>query len=94
GSTITQQLAKNYYSDPNNRTVDRKFKELFISVKLEDKYSKDEILKLYLNTIYLGRDTYGIQAASREYFGKNVWQLKPDEAAVLGGIIQNPNRDA
>ncbi|TDC05755.1 penicillin-binding protein [Actinomadura bangladeshensis] len=94
GSTITQQLAKNYYSDPNNRTVDRKFKELFISVKLEDKYTKDEILKLYLNTIYLGRDTYGIQAASREYFGKNVWQLKPDEAAVLGGIIQNPNRDA
>ncbi len=73
--------------------MSRKFKELFISVKLEDKYSKDEILKLYLNTIYFGRDTYGIQAASREYFGKNVWELKPDQAAVLGGIIQNPNRD-
>ncbi|MFA1546357.1 transglycosylase domain-containing protein [Actinomadura chokoriensis] len=93
GSTITQQLAKNYYSDPNNRTVNRKFKELFISLKLEDKYTKDEILKLYLNTIYFGRDTYGVQAASREYFGKDVWELTPDQAAVLGGIIQNPNRD-
>ncbi|TDD65300.1 transglycosylase domain-containing protein, partial [Actinomadura rubrisoli] len=93
GSTITQQLAKNYYSDPNNRTMSRKFRELFISLKLEDKRSKDEILKLYLNTIYFGRDTYGIQAASREYFGKDVWKLSPDQAAVLGGIIQNPNRD-
>ncbi|WP_067905310.1 transglycosylase domain-containing protein [Actinomadura chibensis] len=93
GSTITQQLAKNYYSDPNNRTMTRKFKELFISLKLEDKHSKDEILKLYLNTIYFGRDTYGIQAASREYFGTDVWKLRPDQAAVLGGIIQNPNRD-
>ncbi|WP_067450654.1 transglycosylase domain-containing protein [Actinomadura macra] len=93
GSTITQQLAKNYYSDPNNRTMSRKFQELFISLKLEDKHSKDEILKLYLNTIYFGRDTYGIQAASREYFGKDVWELKANEAAVLGGIIQNPNRD-
>ncbi|MFD0683973.1 transglycosylase domain-containing protein [Actinomadura fibrosa] len=93
GSTITQQLAKNYYSDPNNRTMDRKFKELFISLKLEDRYSKNEILKLYLNTIYFGRDTYGVQAASREYFGKDVWRLTPDQAAVLGGIIQNPNRD-
>lgn len=93
GSTITQQLAKNYYSDPNNRTMSRKFQELFISLKLEDKHSKDEILKLYLNTIYFGRDTYGIQAASREYFGEDVWKLSPDQAAVLGGIIQNPNRD-
>ncbi|TDC93966.1 transglycosylase domain-containing protein, partial [Actinomadura sp. 7K507] len=93
GSTITQQLAKNYYSDPNNRTMSRKFKELFIAMKLEDKHTKDEILKLYLNTIYMGRNTYGIQAASREYFGTDVWKLNPDQAAVLGGIIQNPNRD-
>ncbi|WP_165970485.1 transglycosylase domain-containing protein [Actinomadura sp. 6K520] len=93
GSTITQQLAKNHYSDPNNRTMSRKFKELFISMKLEDKHTKDEILKLYLNTIYFGRNTYGIQAASREYFGKDVWKLNQAEAAVLGGIIQNPNRD-
>ncbi|KAB2340774.1 transglycosylase domain-containing protein [Actinomadura rudentiformis] len=93
GSTITQQLAKNYYSDVNNRTMSRKFKELFISMKLEDKHSKDEILRLYLNTIYFGRDTYGIQAASREYFHTDVWKLKPDQAAFLGGLIQNPNRD-
>nr|WP_241755692.1 transglycosylase domain-containing protein [Actinomadura sp. RB99] len=93
GSTITQQLAKNYYSDPNNRTMSRKFKELFIAVKLDKSRSKDEILKLYLNTIYFGRDTYGIQAASREYFGVNVWQLKPDQAALLGGMIQDANRD-
>ncbi|QFG23175.1 transglycosylase domain-containing protein [Actinomadura sp. WMMB 499] len=93
GSTITQQLAKNYYSDPNNRTMGRKFKELFISVKLEEKYTKDEILELYLNTIYLGRNTYGIQAASREYFGEDVWDLKPHQAALLAGIIQHPNRD-
>ncbi|MFG1998242.1 transglycosylase domain-containing protein [Spirillospora sp. NPDC048911] len=93
GSTITQQLAKNYYSDINNRTMSRKFKELFISMKLEDRYGKDEILKLYLNTIYFGRDTYGIQAASREYFKQDVWNLKPDQAAFLAGLIQNPNRD-
>ncbi|MQY05310.1 transglycosylase domain-containing protein [Actinomadura macrotermitis] len=95
GSTITQQLAKNYYSDPNNRTYSRKFKELLISLKLADDKSKDEILKLYLNTIYWGRDTYGIEAASREYFGAKVHanNLRPDQAAFLGGIIQNPNRD-
>ncbi|WP_157431820.1 transglycosylase domain-containing protein [Actinomadura hibisca] len=93
GSTITQQLAKNYYSDPFNRTYGRKVKEMFISIKLEDKYDKEEILKLYLNTIYFGRDTYGIQAASREYFGKNVDQLNKSQAAVLGGMIQDPNRE-
>ncbi|MFP3961732.1 transglycosylase domain-containing protein [Actinomadura fulvescens] len=93
GSTITQQLAKNHYSDVDNRTMSRKFKELFISMKLEERYEKDEILGLYLNTIYFGRDTYGVQAASREYFKKNVWELRPDQAAFLGGLIQNPNRD-
>jgi membrane peptidoglycan carboxypeptidase len=93
GSTVTQQLAKNYYSDPANRTMTRKFKELFISVKLEQKYDKDEILRLYLNTIYFGRNTYGIQAAAREYFHTDVAHLKPDQAALLAGIIQNPSAD-
>jgi membrane peptidoglycan carboxypeptidase len=93
GSTITQQLSKNYYSDPNNRTMSRKFKELFISVKLENKYEKDKILELYLNTIYFGRNTYGIQAAAREYFHTDVAHLKPDQAALLAGIIQDPNKD-
>ncbi|MFI0453354.1 transglycosylase domain-containing protein [Actinomadura sp. 6N118] len=95
GSTITQQLAKNYYSDIENRTMSRKFKELFISIKLEQRYQKDEILADYLNTIYFGRDTYGVQAASREYFGPkvNVWDLTREQAAFLAGLIQNPNRD-
>jgi membrane peptidoglycan carboxypeptidase len=93
GSTITQQLAKNYYSDPTNRTMSRKFKELFISVKLENKYDKDRILQLYLNTIYFGRNTYGIQAAAHEYFHTDVARLRTDQAALLAGIIQNPNMD-
>jgi membrane peptidoglycan carboxypeptidase len=93
GSTITQQLSKNYYSDPNNRTMSRKFKELFISVKLENKYDKDQILQLYLNTIYFGRDTYGIQAAAQEYFHTNVAHLRTDQAALLAGMIQDPNKD-
>jgi membrane peptidoglycan carboxypeptidase len=93
GSTITQQLAKNYYSDPANRTMSRKFKELFISVKLENKFDKNQILQLYLNTIYFGRDTYGIQAAAQEYFHTNIAHLRADQAALLAGIIQNPNED-
>ncbi|MBO2453552.1 penicillin-binding protein [Actinomadura barringtoniae] len=93
GSTITQQLAKNYYSNPNNRTYSRKFKELFIAVKLEQGRSKQDILKLYLNTISFGRDTYGIQTASKEYFNTDVWNLRQDQAAFLAGLIQNPNRD-
>ncbi|RAY14739.1 hypothetical protein DPM19_13420 [Actinomadura craniellae] len=94
GSTITQQLAKNYYSDINNRTMKRKFQELFISVKLEDEMDKSQILELYLNTIYYGRNTYGIQAAAREYFGvTDISKIKKDQAALLAGIIQNPNRD-
>jgi membrane peptidoglycan carboxypeptidase len=93
GSTITQQLAKNYYSDPNNRTMSRKFKELFISVKLERRMRKEEILGLYLNTVYFGRNVYGIQAASQEYFHTDVGKLRQDQAALLAGIIQSPNRD-
>jgi membrane peptidoglycan carboxypeptidase len=93
GSTITQQLAKNYYSDPSNRTVSRKFKELFISVKLERKMSKDDILGLYLNTVYFGRNVYGIEAAAQEYFHTDVNKLHQDQAALLAGIIQSPNHD-
>ncbi|MBX6767566.1 MAG: penicillin-binding protein, partial [Actinomadura rubrobrunea] len=92
GSTITQQLAKNYYLTPE-RTMSRKFKEMFISLKLEDKLgSKDKILELYLNTIYFGRNSYGIQAASKSFFGKDVSQLNPGEGALLAAIIQQPGR--
>ncbi|MBA8950515.1 transglycosylase domain-containing protein [Actinomadura namibiensis] len=93
GSTITQQLAKNYYSNPLDRSYSRKVKELFISMKLEEESSKEEILRLYLNTVSFGRDTYGIQAAAREFFDKNVGKLTVEEAAVLAGAIQDPNRD-
>ncbi|WP_147340939.1 transglycosylase domain-containing protein [Actinomadura logoneensis] len=92
GSTITQQLAKNYYLN-DKRTMGRKFRELFISLKLEDKLgSKDKILELYLNTIYFGRNSYGIEAASNTYFGKHVNQLTPDEGALLAAIIQQPGK--
>ncbi|MEV5570651.1 transglycosylase domain-containing protein [Spirillospora sp. NPDC052269] len=92
GSTITQQLAKNYYLN-DKRTMGRKFQELFISLKLEDKLgSKDKILELYLNTIYFGRNSYGIEAASNTYFGKHVSELKPDQGALLAAIIQQPGK--
>ncbi|SEG83003.1 Membrane carboxypeptidase (penicillin-binding protein) [Thermomonospora echinospora] len=89
GSTITQQLAKNYYLT-NEQTMSRKFKELFISVKLSNQKSKNQILEDYLNTIYFGRQAYGIQAASRTFFGVTVDKLRPDQGALLAAIIQQP----
>ncbi|MFI0356586.1 transglycosylase domain-containing protein [Actinomadura sp. 9N407] len=92
GSTITQQLAKNYYLS-DERTMSRKFKEMFISLKLEDELgSKEEILEQYLNTIYFGRNAYGIQAASKAFFNKDVGKLNVSEGALLGAIIQQPGR--
>ncbi|WP_344594780.1 transglycosylase domain-containing protein [Actinomadura vinacea] len=92
GSTITQQLAKNYYLT-DERTMSRKFKEMFISLKLEDKLgSKEKILEQYLNTIYFGRNAYGIQSASRAFYGKPVGSLNPGEGALLAAIIQQPGR--
>ncbi|MDL4773447.1 transglycosylase domain-containing protein [Actinomadura xylanilytica] len=94
GSTITQQLAKKYYLS-DDRTMSRKFKEMFISLKLEDKLgTKDKILELYLNTIFFGRNAYGIQAASRAYYGPKVTvdKLRPDQGALLAAVIQQPGR--
>ncbi|MFD0856691.1 transglycosylase domain-containing protein, partial [Actinomadura adrarensis] len=92
GSTITQQLAKNYYLT-NEQTMSRKFKELFISLKLEDQLgSKEKILEQYLNTVYFGRNAYGIQAASKAFFNKDVARLTPDEGALLAAIIQQPGK--
>jgi penicillin-binding protein 1A len=91
GSTISQQYVKNATSVGRERTLLRKAKEAMLATKLEDKYSKDEILQFYLNTIYFGRGAYGVEAATRTYFGHSVKQgLKPAEAAFLAGAIRSP----
>ncbi|WBW94713.1 transglycosylase domain-containing protein [Oceanirhabdus sp. W0125-5] len=90
GSTITQQLAKNAFLS-NERTYTRKLKELALSIQLELTYSKEEILEMYLNFIYFGENTYGVQAASKKYFNKDIWDLNLEESALLAGIPQSPN---
>lgn len=89
GSTITQQYVKNAYLS-NERTFERKLKESILAVKLERELPKQEILERYLNTIYFGRGAYGVEAASRVYFGKSVDQLGLAEASYLAGIIRAP----
>ncbi|ADP85142.1 transglycosylase domain-containing protein [Pseudofrankia inefficax] len=89
-STITQQYVKNAYLT-QDRTFSRKIKEIVISVKLSHKYSKDQILEFYLNTIYFGRNSYGIDAASEAYFGIPPSQLTAAQGAVLAGLIRQPN---
>ncbi len=90
GSTITQQLAKNIFLS-NEKTVERKIKEIIISFKLEEEYSKAEILELYVNIIYYGDGYTGISEASKGYFNKNPNELKEDEATLLAGIPQAPS---
>jgi penicillin-binding protein 1A len=90
GSTITQQYVKNAYLEAD-RTLVRKGREALIAIKLEQKYSKDQILEFYLNTIYFGRGAYGVEAASLTYFGHSVKKgLSPGEAAFLAGAIRSP----
>jgi penicillin-binding protein 1A len=90
GSTITQQYVKNAFKLSTERAVSRKVKEAVLSIKLEQQMSKDEILEGYLNTIYFGRFAYGVEAAAQAYFGKDVGQLGPSEAALLAGEIRAP----
>ena len=90
GSTITQQLARNAYLN-QERTFSRKIQEMFLALKIEHRHSKDEILEMYLNQIYFGRGVYGIQAASKYYFNKNVEDLDLNECAMLAGIPKSPN---
>jgi penicillin-binding protein 1A len=92
GSTITQQYVKNGVLHDPSRTVSRKVREAILSIKLERRYEKDEILGFYLNTIYLGRGAYGIEAAARSYFDKHADELTLGEAAFLAGIIPAPER--
>lgn len=88
-STITQQYARDA-ADLSGMTYARKVREAVIASKLNSSYEKSQILEFYLNTIYLGRGAYGIQAASRAYFGKTVDKLTPAEAAVLAAVIKQP----
>lgn len=90
GSTITQQLAKNAYLT-QERTIKRKVQEIFLALQLEKQYTKQEILELYLNQIYFGQGAYGVQAAAKVYFNKNVEELNLNECAMLAGIPKSPN---
>ena len=90
-STITQQVVKNVLLVPE-RTYERKIKETILARRLEHELSKDEILSLYLNQIYLGHGRYGVEEASRYYFGKRVRELDVAEAATLSGLVASPER--
>ena len=91
GSTLTQQLAKNLFLT-QERTASRKIQEAILALWLERKYSKDEILELYLNRVYFGAGAYGIEAAAHRYYAKSARQLSLSEAAVLAGLVQAPSR--
>lgn len=90
GSTIAQQTVKNIFLS-NDRTMTRKLEELALAVQLERNYSKEEILELYLNTIYFGHGTYGVGEASRVYFGKAPKDLDLSQCAMLAGLPQAPS---
>ncbi|SHM40301.1 transglycosylase domain-containing protein [Gracilibacillus kekensis] len=90
GSTITQQVVKNAYLSPE-KTLKRKAQEAYLALQMEENYSKDEILEMYLNKIYFGNGAYGIGAASEVYFNKKVSDLSVEEAALLAGLPQRPS---
>ena len=90
-STITQQLVKNISGD-DERSLQRKVQEIYRAVRVEQKYSKEEILEFYLNTIFLGHQCNGIQAAANRYFNKDVWDLSLAEIASIAGITQFPTK--
>lgn len=93
GSTITQQLAKNVFLT-QDRTIKRKAQEVLLSFWLEHNFTKQQILQLYLNRVYLGAGTYGVEAASRRYFGKSARELTLAEAAMIAGLLKAPSRYA
>ncbi len=93
GSTLTQQLAKNLFLEPD-RTIARKMQEVVLSLWLEWSYSKAEILEMYLNRVYLGAGAYGVDAAARRYFGKPAVELDLAEAATIAGLLRAPSRYA
>ncbi|MGE6572538.1 penicillin-binding protein 1A [Psychrobacter namhaensis] len=91
GSTITMQVAKNYFLSPE-RTLNRKLTELFLARKIEDELSKNEILTLYVNKIYLGEGAYGVRAAAKKYYSKSLENLTIAEMAMLAGLPKAPSK--
>ena len=91
GSTLTQQLAKNLFLT-QERTLSRKIQEAILALWLERKYSKDQILELYLNRVYFGSGAYGVEAASQKYFGKSAKMVTLSEAALLAGLMKSPTK--
>ncbi|MDJ0948317.1 MAG: PBP1A family penicillin-binding protein [Alphaproteobacteria bacterium] len=91
GSTLTQQLAKNLFLTPE-RTFDRKIREAILALQLEQRFTKDEILTIYLNRVYLGAGAWGIDAAARRYFGKPAAKLTLYESAMIAGLLKAPSR--
>nr|WP_245292802.1 transglycosylase domain-containing protein [Pararhizobium arenae] len=91
GSTLTQQLAKNMFLSPE-RTLERKVQEVLLAFWLEQNYTKDQILTMYLNRVFFGSNAYGVEAASRRYFNKSARDVNLGEAAMLAGLLKAPSR--
>ncbi len=91
GSTLTQQLAKNLFLT-QERTISRKIQEAILAVWLEHKYTKNQILELYLNRVYFGSGAYGVEAAAQKYFGHSARNVTLAEAAVLAGLMKAPTK--
>ena len=90
-STLTQQLARNLYKTIGfEDSILRKIKEVITAVQIERTYTKDEILEMYLNTVHFGHGTYGVEAATKRFFGKESKELTPDESALLVGLLPSP----
>ena len=93
-STVTQQLARNSFPDvlpSNDRSFNRKMLEAFVAIRIEQNFSKQQILEFYLNRVYFGAGFYGVEAAARGYFGKSAKQLTLSECATLTGLLRSPN---
>ncbi|GAA1467753.1 transglycosylase domain-containing protein [Nocardiopsis exhalans] len=91
GSTVTQQMVRNYYEGVSlEQTVSRKIQEIIISIKVDQSEDKEWVMEQYLNTIYFGRQSYGVQAAAQAYYNKDVDEITPEEAAFLAAAIQQP----
>ena len=93
GSTITQQLARNTYLS-NDQTYERKIREIYLALEIERYLSKDEILGAYLNRVFMGQNSYGVQAAAKTYFNKDVSELNLAQCASLAGIVQSPSENS